>query len=166
MPAAVVVSTPAAVPSMAVEACARMVDAAAKSCIAPGAQPAAAQPNWDAMATAIAQQSNAIAWGAIFLTVILFLAGIAWGQIVVVRAEKEAREIAEKAAREEAVKVAAQEVRDIAQVYFGKQNGTGAEGSDIGVSTRHNEMLASSGAGMTAGAAEETETETETETGA
>ena len=102
MPAPVVVSTPAPAPSMAVEACARMVDVAAKSCHAPGAQPVVAQPNWDAMATAIAQQSNVLALWAVCLTVILFGAGLAWGKIVVIIAEKEAREEAAKVAREEA----------------------------------------------------------------
>lgn len=178
MPAPVVVSTPAAVPSMAVEACARMVDVAAKSCIAPGAQPAVAQPNWDAMATAIAQQSNTIAVIGLFVTLILFIGGFAWGKIIVRDAEQEARaearqcverwikeegvkvakEAAAKVANEVASDVASEVTRNVNQMYSRQQDGQDANGSDNGVPAPHNVSTGPNRVVVTTGAAEETET--------
>lgn len=62
----------------------------------------AASPNWDALAVSLTSQSNAIAWGAVILGVIVALAGFAWGKIITVNAEQEARQVAEKEARETA----------------------------------------------------------------
>lgn len=135
MPAPVVVSTPAPVPSMAVEACARMVDAAAKSCTAPGAQPVVAQPNWDGMATAIAQQSNAIAFGGVVLTVIFFVAGFSWGRIITGIAAKAAKEEANRYAeqwlKEEAPTILRQISENISGTTLADGNGNAAE--DIGI---------------------------------
>jgi hypothetical protein len=51
----------------------------------------------DALAVSLTAQSNAIAFGAVALAIIVALAGFAWGRIVTLNAEREAREMAEKA---------------------------------------------------------------------
>lgn len=83
-------------PSMAVEACSKMVEAATKSCVAAPQQ--AGDPNWDAMATSFSSLSLAFTWGTIILAVIALIGAIAWGWFVKGWAEKEARIEAEKCA--------------------------------------------------------------------
>lgn len=71
--------------------CERFVDAAARSCkqaAPPVAQP---QPEWDALANSFASLSNAFAWGALLLGFLAVVAGVAWGLLVRVWAEREAR---------------------------------------------------------------------------
>lgn len=81
------------------DVCVKVVEAATRSCLPVAPSPLAqASPNWDAMATAIASQSNAIAWGALVLAVIVVIAGIAWGKIITNRAEREARSMAKASA--------------------------------------------------------------------
>lgn len=97
-------------PSMAVEACSRMVDAAAKSCAPTQGPPA---PNWDAMATSLASLSNAFAWGSLIVAIMAFIMALAWGRIVTARAEKEARDEAKKCANELIAKWLAEEAPQI-----------------------------------------------------
>lgn len=74
-----------------------MVEAATRSCQPMiSTSPEQASPNLDAIAAALTSQSNAIAWGAVVLAVIVASAGIAWGKIITMNAEREAREMAEK----------------------------------------------------------------------
>lgn len=80
-----------------VDTCSKMVESATRSCQPLiSVPPEAAHPNWDAIAVSLTSQSNAIAWGAIILAVIVAVAGFAWGRIITLNAEKEAREMAEK----------------------------------------------------------------------
>lgn len=87
--------------SIPVDACSKMVESATRSCqplIA--AAPEQTNPNWDAMATSIASQSNAVAWGSLVLAVIVVIAGIAWAKITTANAEREARAMAKACADE------------------------------------------------------------------
>lgn len=78
----------------------KVVEAASQSCQASAApQVAPANPNWDAIAVSLTSQSNSIAFGAVVLTAIFAIAGLAWGQIITRNAEREAREMAEKEAK-------------------------------------------------------------------
>ena len=86
-------------PSITLEACTRVVEAATKVCAAPVPQAAPPpEPNWDAMANGFASLSTAFTWGSILLAVIAVLAALAWGKIVIVTAEREAKEEAKKCA--------------------------------------------------------------------
>lgn len=107
MSAPVVVSTPAAVPSMTVEACSRMVEAATHSCAAAPV----GQPNWDAMANSFASLSTAIAVAGVLLTFIFFFGGLAWGKYIGREAKEEARQCVEEWLKKEAPKVAREEAR-------------------------------------------------------
>jgi len=60
--------------------------------------PEQTNPNWDAVAVSLTSQSNAIAFGAVVLAVIVAIAGIAWGAIITRKAEREAREMAKSCA--------------------------------------------------------------------
>lgn len=85
-------------------ACTRIVEAASQSCHVPAVQnaipqAAPANPNWDAIAIALTSQSNAIAFGAVVLAVIVAIAGVGWGVIITRNAEREARNEAQKEAR-------------------------------------------------------------------
>ncbi|MCW1985001.1 UNVERIFIED_ORG: hypothetical protein M2348_000712 [Sphingomonas sp. R1F5B] len=84
--------------AQAISACGKIVETATRACAAPPPNPDAAQPNWDAMANSFASLSTAIAWGSVILAVIIFIAGLAWGKIVVATAEREAREMAQACA--------------------------------------------------------------------
>ena len=89
------------VPTIAVEACAKMLEVSAKAC-----QPVAAKaesasgPNWDAMATSLSSLSTAFAFGSVLLGLIALVAAFGWGYVVTVRAEREARKEAKACARE------------------------------------------------------------------
>ena len=83
-------------PSMTVEACSKMVEAATKTCAPTEAAPA---PNWDAMANSFASLSLAFTWGTIILAVIALIGAVAWGWFVKGWAEKEARIEAERCAK-------------------------------------------------------------------
>lgn len=81
------------------DVCAKMVESATRSCQPMiSVPPGQANPNWDAMATALVSQSNAIAWGSLILAVIVAIAGIAWGKIITANAEREARDMAKACA--------------------------------------------------------------------
>lgn len=97
-------------PSMAVEACSKMVEAATRTCNPTAATPA---PNWDAMATSFASLSNAFAWGSLIVAVMAFIMALAWGRIVTARAEKEARAEAKNCANELIEKWLAEEAPQI-----------------------------------------------------
>jgi large-conductance mechanosensitive channel len=97
-------------PSMAVEACSKIVEAATNSCTAPATL---ATPNWDAMATSFASLSNAFAWGSLIVAIMAFIMALAWGKIVTARAEKEARDEAKKCANELIAKWLAEEAPQI-----------------------------------------------------
>lgn len=81
--------------------CSQMVEAATRSCQPMiSVPPEQVNPNWDALATSLASQSNAIAWGSLVLAVIVVIAGIAWGKIITANAEREARSMAKARADE------------------------------------------------------------------
>lgn len=109
--AATVAAQASAIPA---NACAQMVEAATRSCQPMiSVPPEPANPNWDAVAVSLTSQSNAIAVGAVILAVIVAVAGIAWGKIITMNAEREARKEAQtearKTAESEAVKWLAEE---------------------------------------------------------
>lgn len=92
------------------DVCGKMVEAATHSCQPMiSVPPNQGNPNWDALAVSLTSQSNAIAWGAVILAVIVAVAGIAWGRIITMNAEQEARREAQTAAESEAVKWLAEE---------------------------------------------------------
>jgi len=96
------------------EMCGKMVEAAAHSCqLANAAAPASANPNWDAMAIALTAQSNAIAWGAVVLGVIVVVVGLAWGKTIAAHAEREARVMAKSCAEDYIAKWLAEEAPGI-----------------------------------------------------
>ena len=86
--------------TVAAGVCAKMVEAATRSCPAttPLASAQAANPNWDAIAVALTAQSNAISFGAVVLAIIIAVAGLAWGKIITLNAEREARDMAKACA--------------------------------------------------------------------
>ena len=88
-------------PDGAINVCARIVEAATKTCSAPTAipTPPPAPPNWDAMANSFAALSTAFVWGSILLAILAVIAGLAWGKLVTINAENEARTEAQKCAR-------------------------------------------------------------------
>lgn len=87
-------------PTVSASACSQMVETATRSCQAVIPSVREIAPNWDPMATALASQSNAIAWGSLVLAVIVVIAGIAWGKITTANAEREARAMAKACADE------------------------------------------------------------------
>ena len=87
--------------AISADVCAKMVESATRACQPMISVPQEqANPNWDALATSLASQSNAIAWGSLVLAVIVVIAGIAWGKIITVNAEREARAMAKARADE------------------------------------------------------------------
>lgn len=79
--------------------CGKMVEAATRSCQPMiSVPPEQANPNWDAIAVALTSQSNAIAWGAVVLGVIVAVVGWAWAKTIAADAEREAREMAKSCA--------------------------------------------------------------------
>lgn len=89
--------------SMPVAVCAKMVEAASKSCAVPQSSPPAPtqpQPEWDALANSIASLSSAFAWGSLLLAVVAILGALTWGWIVKGWAEKEAKQEAERCAKQ------------------------------------------------------------------
>lgn len=86
--------------SIAVDACSKLVESATRSCQPLiSVPPETPHPNWDAIAVSLTSQSNAFSWGALLLGFVAIVAGFAWGKIVAVTAEKEAREAAREAAQ-------------------------------------------------------------------
>jgi hypothetical protein len=84
---------------LTVAACERFITAAKSTCAAnavPQAHEVAspAQPTFDALGLAVAQQNNLIATAAILIAVIGLLAGLGWGILVKLWAERSAREAA------------------------------------------------------------------------
>ena len=119
--------------SITVDACAQIVEAATKSCVAAPVLPQSTitQPNWDAMANSFAGLSNAIAWGGLILTVILFFAGLGWGKVIMRNAEKEARDEARQCMAQWIAENAASEVRLAVDKIIGSSlNGNGANRVD------------------------------------
>jgi hypothetical protein len=97
MPTPTTLNAAQSVPSITIDACSKMLEAAAKSCAS--TQPPSA-PNWDAMANSFASLSTAIAWGSVVVAIMAFFGALTWGKVVTMRAEKEAREEAKKCAKE------------------------------------------------------------------
>jgi hypothetical protein len=87
--------------------------------------PEQANPNWDAVAVSLTSQSNAIAFGAIVLAVIVAIAGVAWGRMITMNAEREAREMAEKEVKkwlqDEAIPLLLRETNGFLQTFRGEQ---------------------------------------------
>ena len=109
-------------PSTAWGACARIVEAATKSCAAPPRvlPPARGEaPDWDAMANSFASLSVALTVGSIVLALLAFLTGFAWMRIVSDRAAREAKTIAEQEAKRVAGE-AQKEAKSVADAYIAK----------------------------------------------
>ena len=78
------------------EICSQMVESATRACQPMiSVPPEQGNPNWDAMAVALASQANAISITAAVLGVIFAVAGWGWGKIVAA----DARAIAEQEAQ-------------------------------------------------------------------
>ena len=87
--------------TMSADICLKMVEATARSCQPSVIQQAApTSPDWDAIAVSLTSQSNAIAFGAVVLAVMVAVAGIAWGVIITRNAEREARAMAKACAED------------------------------------------------------------------
>lgn len=71
--------------------CERIVNAATSHCAAVGGPVPAHDPPWDALANSFASLGAAFAWGSLLLALIAVLAGVGWGFLVKVWAEREAR---------------------------------------------------------------------------
>jgi len=93
-------------PTIGLKACATMVEAASKSCVAsanavaPGA--IQATPDWNAIATGLAMQANAISVTAAVLAIFALITAIAWAIFVRKSAKDEARKAAEEEMKKEA----------------------------------------------------------------
>ena len=87
--------------AITLKACAQMVESATRACQPMiSIPPEQANPNWDALAVSLTSQSNAIAWGAVVLGVIVAVVGWAWGKTIAADAEREARAMAKSCAEE------------------------------------------------------------------
>lgn len=94
--------------------CGKMVEAATRSCQPMiSVPPEQANPNWDAVAVALTAQSNAIAWGAVVLGVIVAVVGWGWGKTIAADAEREARAMAKSCAEDYIAKWLADEAPGI-----------------------------------------------------
>lgn len=104
--------------SMAVDTCARIVEATTKSCSVPpvASPPSAGAPNWDAMASSFASLSTALTWGSILLAFAALAIGYAWMRIATREAKEAAREEAKAVAEHEARK----EAKSLADAYIAK----------------------------------------------
>lgn len=110
------------VPTITADVCSQMVEVATRSCHPIiSVPPEQASSNLDAMALALTSQSNAITWGAVVLAVIVAVAGIAWGKIITMNAEQEAREMAEKEVKkwlqDEGLPLALREVNEFLRTF-------------------------------------------------
>jgi membrane protein involved in colicin uptake len=105
------------------------------------------------MANSFASLSAALAWGATIFALIVFVVGLTWMNIVVGRAEREARKVAETEAKKIAEMEARQEAKACAEAYIKKW--LAEEAGNI--VRRHVELLADAtlGAGDDGKAADE-----------
>lgn len=125
MPTSAPLNTVQNTPSMTVDACSKMVEAATKSCSTMQDSP---PPNWDAMASSFGSLSAAFAWGSIVLAIVALIGAVAWGYLVKGWAEKEARKEAKECADDliakwlsgEAPKIVRQHVEFLQNTAVGK----------------------------------------------
>lgn len=93
MPVQAALNVAQSAPSMTVEACFKMVDAATKSCTAhiqPQAFPGVSSGD------GLAALSTAFTFGSILLAILALIAGFAWGKIVAATARDEAKSAAKE----------------------------------------------------------------------
>lgn len=97
---ATAVTAPPVVDTVPANMCVQMVDAVARSCqpAAPVAIPPAAPS--DGVADSLAALSTAFTFGSILLAIIALIGAVAWGFLVKVWAEREARAEAQRLAKE------------------------------------------------------------------
>ncbi|MEO8927640.1 MAG: hypothetical protein ABI306_10810 [Caulobacteraceae bacterium] len=91
-------------PTMAVEACARMVTASSHACLATVAAP---EPQrFDALAASLGALSSGLTFGAIVIAILTVLAGYAWGRLIARQAKDEAVKAMRESVGEEVERVA------------------------------------------------------------
>jgi hypothetical protein len=89
--------------SFGVEACAKLVAAAAQACQPPPTAATVPEPqHFDALAASFGALALALTVGAIVIAILIAIAGFAWGRMIA----REAKEEAVKAVREEVARVA------------------------------------------------------------